>query len=544
MKKKNEKFKKIKLFSVVFISIILVGIITIQYFDKNIDTSHLISDKVVFTYGSPESVEFSNESVEKLNDTIRFLLEKQKKISSNIRETIFDLNKENILYVGGSGPGNYTSIQSAIDAANSYDMIFVYSGTYYENIEIRKSIKLEGHDKFSTIIDGGEEPNLMYINSDEVIITGFTFQNSEIGIIIEFSSNNIIIENVIENMDVGVWLYDSNNNHIINNSISGNAFGIELLSTSEDNRITTNSIESNLFGIGFYNSSNNIIKNNEINENSEDGIWLNYGSNNNEIKYNNIENNKFGIDVISSLKNKISGNNLTNQDIGVLLDENCIKNVIIKNNFFENDNNAWDNGNNIWNDSSVEIGNYWSDYKEKYPDVVDNNYDGIWDSPYLISSDSINNIKYDQFPSVNPISYQIYFKPILNCLQGHTCTPGEICEFTFNTIHPLNLQVRYYIDWGDGNFYDSKTFYNSGETSDIEQHIYNEKGNYIVRVKAIDETGMESEWSDPWEMSVPKNKSINEFKLLINRINDGIFKNQLIIIVFVSLLLGGYNVSN
>jgi parallel beta-helix repeat protein len=436
----------------------------------------------------------------------------------HIEKKNFNMNNGNTLFVGGSGPGNFTNIQSAIDAANSGDTIYVYSGTYYENIDIRKSIKLQGQDKFTTIIDDEDDNNVVYINSDVVIITGFTIQNSEIGIIIESSSNNIITGNNIENMVVGVWLYDSNNINITNNNIQGNDFGIELLSTSDNNRIIVNTIENNLFGFGFYNSSNNIIKNNDIKGNSEDGIWLNYGSNNNRITDNNIENNKFGIDVISSLKNKISGNNFTNQDIGILLNENCNENEIFQNNFFDNENNAWDNGNNIWNSTSEEMGNYWNDYLEKYPNAEDNDNDGIWDTPYKISSNNMNVLQYDHYPSVVPISYQPIFKPILNCLQGHTCTPGEICEFTFITIHPFNLQIRYYINWGDGNFYDSQTFYNSGETSDIEQHVYNEKGNYIVRVKAIDETGIESEWSDPWEMSVPKNKSINEFNPWISRI--------------------------
>jgi len=42
------------------------------------------------------------------------------------------------LYVGGSGPGNYTKIQDAIDDANIFDTIFVYNGTYYEQITISK----------------------------------------------------------------------------------------------------------------------------------------------------------------------------------------------------------------------------------------------------------------------------------------------------------------------------------------------------------------------------------------------------------------------
>ena len=36
----------------------------------------------------------------------------------------------NWFYVGGSGPGNYTDIQDAIDNASDGDTVFVYNGTY------------------------------------------------------------------------------------------------------------------------------------------------------------------------------------------------------------------------------------------------------------------------------------------------------------------------------------------------------------------------------------------------------------------------------
>jgi hypothetical protein len=40
-------------------------------------------------------------------------------------------SKGNWLYVGGSGPGNYTKIQDAIDNASNGDTVFVFNGTYY-----------------------------------------------------------------------------------------------------------------------------------------------------------------------------------------------------------------------------------------------------------------------------------------------------------------------------------------------------------------------------------------------------------------------------
>lgn len=51
------------------------------------------------------------------------------------------------LYVGGSGPGNYSRIQDAIDDANYGDTVFAYAGIYYENITIYHMITVLGENK-------------------------------------------------------------------------------------------------------------------------------------------------------------------------------------------------------------------------------------------------------------------------------------------------------------------------------------------------------------------------------------------------------------
>ncbi len=84
------------------------------------------------------------------------------------------------LYVGGSGPGNYTMIQDAVNNAIDGDVVFVFneSSPYYENIKVDKSIHLIGEDKNSTIINGNKIGDVVSISSDNVYLSGFTIQNS------------------------------------------------------------------------------------------------------------------------------------------------------------------------------------------------------------------------------------------------------------------------------------------------------------------------------------------------------------------------------
>ena len=85
----------------------------------------------------------------------------------------------NTLYVGGGGSGNYSNIQDAIDNASDGDTVFVFddSSPYYENLIVTKGIFLIGENKDTTIIDGSGDSNVIYIDADNVFVSGFTIQN-------------------------------------------------------------------------------------------------------------------------------------------------------------------------------------------------------------------------------------------------------------------------------------------------------------------------------------------------------------------------------
>ena len=89
--------------------------------------------------------------------------------------------------------------------------------------------------------------------------------------------------------------------------------------------------------------------------------------------------------------------------------------------------------------------------------------------------------------------------------------PGVKYEFLFISNDPNDDDIMYYIEWGD-SFTDQTDYNESGEPVTVS-HTYNSQGTYIIRVRAIDSYGEESNWSF-FTIVIPRNKAIiNSFFL-------------------------------
>jgi parallel beta-helix repeat protein len=166
----------------------------------------------------------------------------------------------NTLYVGGIGPGNYTTIQGAINDATSGDTIFVFNGTYTENIVIDKSINLIGENKQITTINGNNAIAIK-ITVNSVTVDGFTIQNGDQGILLDHTGNSNINGNIISNNNCGIFLHGAISNNIKNNIISDNKCGIEVGPSASSGK--------------FHPSNNNIISFNNFIDNVK-SVFDNY----------------------------------------------------------------------------------------------------------------------------------------------------------------------------------------------------------------------------------------------------------------------------
>jgi nitrous oxidase accessory protein len=332
-------------------------------------------------------------------------------------------SRDNWLYVGGSGPGNYTSIQDAINDSSNGDTIFVYddSSPYYENnIWINTSINLIGENKYTTIIDGkggGNSTDVIRISANKVKVTGFTISNcsgciEDTGIYIGHAkdhginhyrdiktvfnaniSDNIFINtatgimeiktfhtiisgNLITSMgvpdgfknttDFGIGCGTASStikgNTILNPRVSGMDFSYTHCLV-EGNVISNGTQPSNHRGITQMFCSNKIIGNTI--SNFWYGISLDF-SIMNTISQNNISRCHLGIFVVESFSNSVTNNNITFcEDYGVLLEYSILTSVK-ENNFINN---------NISASFMKSIGirwvrNYWDDWSGTGPKVI------------------------------------------------------------------------------------------------------------------------------------------------------------------------------
>ena len=180
----------------------------------------------------------------------------------------------------------------------------------------------------------------------------------------------------------------------------------------------------------------------------------------NIIKNNTITENKYGIRAEAYGDNKIE------------------ENRIFHNNFIDNTQNILDGYDDKF------YGNYWDSYTG-----IDEDYDGIGDSPYSFNSGK------DYCPFIDQSGWDlgINHKPILPIITGpSTGRPYKDLSFKFESADPDGDNVYIYVDMGDGAY---NSWEGPFEAHDLKNllYYYEKVGIYTIKAKARDGKDLETD---------------------------------------------------
>jgi hypothetical protein len=239
------------------------------------------------------------------------------------------------IYVGDGE--TYTTIQSAVDAAESGDLVIVKDGTYNE-VDIKKPLTLKSENGYTntTIVYNGRNIN---IYSSKVIVEGFTLYGENSPAIYVHPNANYCI---IRNNQLG--LNDNNSNYI----------GIECR------------------------AEKSIIVHNIFQSNTENGILLKGGYN--TILYNTFIGSNYAINIENNY-NRIYQNSFINQL------QTPIKAKMSQLNYFHSPFEI----RYIWKGSYYKsrLGNYYSDFPTTINDIDENGViEGYYPMPYSEPNDN------------------------------------------------------------------------------------------------------------------------------------------------------------
>ena len=273
----------------------------------------------------------------------------------------------------------------------------------------------------------------IYLNddcSDNQISENFLYENEDTGIRIEDDvTGTIVINNEIRNNgNYGIFVVGSQTNVSENMVTRNGKHGIFLFADDQSTIYNNQILLNQLDGMRLQNSTSDTIYSNRIEENSRYGAYLNYYCSNNTIYNNYFSSNQENAKDISP---EASGNQWYHVNI---TSQNIIYGPII-------------------------AGNFWDDYTG-----VDENRDGLGDSPYLIEGGG----KSDERPIV-------YRRPLADADGPYSGSVFESLLFDGSKSSDVNESVNlshYYWEFEDG-------FSGTGRTI---EHLFESPGNYSVQL--------------------------------------------------------------
>jgi parallel beta-helix repeat protein len=255
-------------------------------------------------------------------------------------------------------PDDFGTIQAAVNAARDGDTVVVRSGTYPEEVVVNRSITLTGEGMPQVQPSGGIG---FAVTSSSCRLEGFAVTGGAYGIRM-LADEAHVEDNRLSANGIGIHVDDADGTVLYNNTCEDNSAGGIYLNLATGSKIFNNTCTGTIGGEGYY------------------GIFLE-DSSGNELYYNDLD---IPTAVPGIYRNAADTNSTTPQ--------------------------------NTWYNETLGKGNRYSDY-----DGIDDNSDGIGDTPYEILNPEGGDANSDLYPLM-PTGPAPQFAPFITAISASGIT--------------------------------------------------------------------------------------------------------------------------
>ena len=161
---------------------------------------------------------------------------------SNVTGTLTVLPRT-VVTVDDSGGKDFLKIQDAVDFAQAGYTVFIFTGTYPENVVVRKELEIVGESRTAVLIDGRGLDGVT-IAADRVVLHEITILNAHTGVLQIRTNNTRVYDTTIKNYDVGLFNEHTLNAWVAYNLITRGRIGV-VTNVSYDDAIRWNEISFN-----------------------------------------------------------------------------------------------------------------------------------------------------------------------------------------------------------------------------------------------------------------------------------------------------------
>jgi len=173
----------------------------------------------------------------------------------------------------------WDTIQEGVNDAEDGWTVIVGAGTYIENVDVNRSLTMEGEGADVVIVTAADASDHVfdvstgYVNISGFTVTGATYQS---GIYLGNADHCDISDNNASDNGYGIYLYSSSNNTLLNNTANSNNYYGICLDHSSSNMLASNIMSGNRYNFGVYGWSLSHYTQNIDTSNTADGKPIYY----------------------------------------------------------------------------------------------------------------------------------------------------------------------------------------------------------------------------------------------------------------------------